>query len=294
MDDRLHAFVLPELGVRGAAVRIAAGHREIVERQPYAAGVARLLGEALAASALLIAGLKFSGRLSIQLQGAQALGLLYAECTSAGHLRGIARGGEDGPPDAGFVELRLDGLLVITLEPDASGERYQGVVPLEGAHLGEALEVYFAQSEQLPTRVLLAADEHIAAGLLLQRLPGEGGHGPVDPDGWNRAEHLAATVAPAELLSCDPELLLHRLFHDVPRIDAEALPLYPRCRCSREKVADVLRRIGREESLAAVQQSDKALVTCEFCGKTYRFDRIDIEALFLPQPPPEGGPASLQ
>jgi molecular chaperone Hsp33 len=209
-------------------------------------------------------------------------------------LRGIARGGEDSAPDAGFVELTRDGLMVITLEPDGSGERYQGVVPLEGAHLGEALEGYFAQSEQLPTRVLLAADEHVAAGLLLQRLPGEGGHGAVDPDGWNRAEHLAATVAPAELLSCDPELLLHRLFHDVPRVDADVLPLYPRCRCSREKVTDVLRRIGREESLAAVQQTGEALVTCEFCGRTYRFDRIDIESLFLPQPPAEGGPASLQ
>lgn len=294
MDDRLHSFVLPQLGVRGAAVRIAAGHREIVERQPYPAGVARLLGEALAASALLIAGLKLDGRLSIQLQGARALGLLFAECSSAGHLRGIARGGADSAPEAGFAELSRDGRLVITLEPDASGERYQGVVPLSGAHLGEALEAYFAQSEQLPTRVLLAADEHLAAGLLLQRLPGEGGHGPVDPDGWNRAAHLAATVAPAELLSCDPELLLHRLFHEVPRIDAEPLPLYPRCRCSRERVAAVLHRIGREEALAALQQSGEVLVRCEFCGTSYRFDRIDIEALFLPQPPPERGASSLQ
>lgn len=283
--DLLHAFVLPELGVRGAAVRLADGYREVLSHQPYPAAVGRWLGEALAASALLLTGLKFKGRLSLQLQGGGALELMYAECTSEGDMRGIARvAGFARELEGGFDVAAAGAVLAITLEPWQRGERYQGIVPLAGTSLAESLEGYFAQSEQLPTRLLLAGDGERAAGLLLQRLPTEGGHGlAADADGWNRVEHLLGTVAPPELLATDSELLLHRLFHDVERIARDPVPLHVRCRCSREKVADVLRRIGREEAFAASQPLGHAEVVCEFCGKTYRFDPVEIEQLFHPQ-----------
>lgn len=289
--DLLHAFVLPELGVRGAAVRLGAAYREVLSHQPYPPAAGRWLGEALAASALLLTGLKFSGRLSLQLQGGATLELLYAECTSEGDMRGIARlaEGEAGRKD-GFSTASTGAVLAITLEPWERGERYQGIVPLSGDTLGESLEGYFAQSEQLPTRILLAGNGTHAAGLLLQRLPAEGGHGqPIDADGWNRVEHLLGTLGPQELLATDSRLLIHRLFHDAQRIDRDPLPLHLRCRCSREKVADVLRRIGHEEALAASQPLGHAEVVCEFCGKTYRFDPVELEQLFHPQAP---GPSS--
>jgi molecular chaperone Hsp33 len=286
MTDLLHAFVLPELGVRGAAVRLGAGYREVLSHQPYPAAVGRWLGEALAAAALLQTGIKFTGRLSLQLQGGSGLQLMYVECTSEGDLRGIARVAET-PVDwsAGFSAATEGGVLAITLEPYQRGDRYQGVVPLDGESLGDALEGYFAQSEQLPTRLLLAGNGVDAAGLLLQRLPFEGGIAhAIDPDGWNRILHLLGTVNPDELLNSESELLLHRLFHETDRISRDPVPLHVRCRCSRDKVADVLRRIGRDEAFAASHDRGHAEVICEFCGKVYRFDPVEIEQLFLQLP----------
>ena len=285
--DLLHAFVLPELGVRGAAVHLGAGYREVLSHQPYPAAVGRWLGEALAAAALLQTGIKFTGRLSLQLQGGSGLQLMYVECTSEGDLRGIARVAET-PVDwsAGFSAATAGGVLAITLEPYQRSDRYQGVVPLDGESLGDALEGYFAQSEQLPTRLLLAGDGEHAAGLLLQRLPFEGGHEhAIDPDGWNRALHLLGTVDPQELLNSSSELLLHRLFHEADRSSRDPEPLHVRCRCSRDKVADVLRRIGQDEAFAASHELGHAEVICEFCGKVYRFDPVEIAQLFLTTPP---------
>jgi molecular chaperone Hsp33 len=292
MTDLLHAFVLPELGVRGAAVRLGAGYREVLGHQPYPPAVGRWLGEALAAAALLQTGIKFTGRLSLQLQGGSGLQLMYVESTSEGDLRGIARVAERAVDwSAGFAAATEGAVLAITLEPRQRSDRYQGIVPLAGASLGDTLEGYFAQSEQLPTRLLLAGDGVNAAGLLLQRLPFAGGNDrPIDPDGWNRVEHLLGTVQPDELLNSPSELLLHRLFHDVDRSSRDPLPLHVRCRCSREKVADVLRRIGREEAVAASHDLGHAEVICEFCGKVYRFDAIEITQLFLPTPPADAPP----
>jgi molecular chaperone Hsp33 len=287
MSDLLHAFVLPEMGVRGAAVHLGAGYRQMLGHQPYPPAVARWLGEALAAAALLQTGIKFTGRLSLQLQGGPALQLMYVECTSEGDLRGIARIA-DGSNDwsSGFAVATSGALLAITLEPYQNGERYQGIVALSGESLADALETYFDQSEQLPTRLLLAADGTQTAGLLLQRLPREGGHSAsIDPDGWNRALHLLATVSADELLHTPSELLLHRLFHETDRVSRDPMPLHARCRCSRIKVADVLRRLGRDEAAAATQDLGHAEICCEFCGKVYRFDPIEIEQLFLPEPP---------
>lgn len=286
MSDLLHAFALPLLGVRGAAVRLGAGYREVLSHQPYPQAVGYWLGEALAAASLLLTGIKFNGRLSLQMQGGEALKLVYVECTSEGDLRGIARCTEAAFDwSAGFSAASRDAHMAITLEPYENAQRYQGIVALAGDSLGDTLEGYFDQSEQLPTRLLLAGDGEHAAGLLLQRLPEDGGfRNGIDPDGWNRALHLLATVQTEELLNTPSEQLLHRLFHDQQRIDADPTPLHVRCRCTRDKVADVLRRIGRVEAVAAVEEAGQAEITCEFCGKLYRFDAIEVEQLFRAAP----------
>jgi molecular chaperone Hsp33 len=290
-DDRLTRFLLPEAGVRGVRVHLDDTWRQIRSRAAYPEGIARLLGEATAAAALFTGHAKVDGRLSVQLRGSGALRTLFAECTAAGTLRGIAQIDEDAPaPPQGLADLGPDPVLAITIEnPSPHGrdpQRYQGLVPMEGGDLRSAFEHYFAQSEQLPTRLLLAADEHRVAGLMLQKLPGDGG----DADGWTRACALFDTLAPQELLDWPRATLLHRLFHEeAPELLADK-PLQFGCSCSRERVEAMLESLGQEEAEAALADG-VARVRCEFCGQGYEFTPTDIAGLFAqgsaPMPAPE-------
>ena len=308
--DQLTRFLLDHAGVRGVRVHLDDAWREIASREAHPPGVALLLGQASVATALLTAHAKVEGRLSIQLRGDSGpLRLLFAECTAAGTLRGIARledaGEDDGEevgasalpaPDQGALDLRGLGdgaILAITIENPAPGGRepvrYQGLVPLEAATLAGALEDYFRQSEQLPTRLLLAADGTRAAGIMLQKLPGDSG----DDDGWTRANALLDTLAPHELLDWPVATLLHRLFHEEGVRLLDQRPLRFECSCSRERVADVLRSLGEEEARAAAAEG-VAEIRCEFCGQRYHFDADAIAALFTAGPPPFEAPGTLQ
>lgn len=281
-DDRdsLSRFLLPHAGVRGVRVHLDETWRQIRSREPYPEGVARMLGETCAAAALFTGNAKVDGRLSIQLRGKGALRTLFAECTAAGTLRGIAQMDEGAPPPQHLHDLGPDPILAITIEnpsPGGRDQRYQGLVALEGEHLAAAFEGYFQQSEQLPTRLLLAADEERAAGLMLQKLPGDAG----DDDGWTRAGALFDTLSHAELLEWSTETLLHRLFHeDDPELLARR-GLQFACSCSRERVEAMLQSLGEDEALAAVAD-DHAEIRCEFCGQGYRFTESDIAGLFIP------------
>lgn len=281
--DRLTRFLLPGAGVRGVHVRLHDTWRQIRERADYPAAVAELLGEAAAATALFTGHAKIEGRLSVQLRGTGALRALFAECTAAGTLRGIAQLDESGAPVSRDLRALGEGaILAITIEnPNPHGRdptRYQGLVPIEAESLAGAFEDYFRQSEQLPTRLLLAADAQGAAGLMLQKLPGDSG----DDDGWVRATALFDTLGPGELLAVPGPALLHRLFHEEePRVLAER-PLAFACSCSRERVAEVLASLGQDEARAALRDQGMAEIHCEFCGQQYRFDPDEIEALFAP------------
>lgn len=288
---QLLRFLVERAGVRGVFVRLDAAWEAIRSRQPYPAAVESLLGEAAAASALFTAHAKLEGRLSVQLRGTGALRTLFAECTSAGTLRGIAR--HEGEVEARPDSLRLAGdgaVLAITIEsqPPGAGEpvRYQGLVGLDADRLAEAFEGYFRDSEQLPTRLLLASRGGVAAGLMLQQLPG--GHG--DEDGWPRCSALFDTLGEDELLALDAETLLWRLFHEEGIRLLDDQPLGFACGCSQARVEGMLVGLGREEALAAAEEA-AAEITCEFCGQVYRLDRVEIEQLFRtspPTPPPPG------
>jgi len=288
-EDRLTRFLLPEAGVRGVRVHLDDTWRQIRTRSEYPDGIARLLGEATAAAALFTGHAKVDGRLSVQLRGQGALKTLFAECTAAGTLRGIAQFDEEAPAPEGLADLGPNPVLAITIENpsprDRDPQRYQGLVPLTGADLRAAFEHYFQQSEQLPTRLLLAADGDRAAGLMLQKLPGDGG----DEDGWTRATALFETLTEAELLALPGPTLLHRLFHEeAPEILA-GRDLRFGCSCSRERVESMLQSLGREEAEAAVADG-AARVRCEFCGQGYSFTPGEIEALFS-EPPQTPVPA---
>lgn len=299
--DALLRFLLEQAGVRGIHVRLDHTWAEIRERAAPPAVAVGLLGEAVAAAALFTGHIKVDGRLSVQLRGRGALRTLFAECTAAGTLRGIATLAEDADPDemppAGDAlrALGTDALLAITIEnPGARGQdpaRYQGMVGLDADHLSAAFETYFRQSEQLPTRLLLAADGDRAAGLMLQKLPGDTG----DLDGWERASVLFDTLSAAELLTTPAEVVLHRLFHeDGVRLLGDR-PLRFACSCSRDRVSAMLESLGEGESREAAAGNDGLVeVRCEFCGESYRFTGDDLDTLFAPRPTPWTPPERLQ
>lgn len=280
LDDVLHRFLLERAGVRGVLVRLGPSWREVASRADYPEAVGTLLGQSLAASAMLTGNIKFEGALSIELKSSGALRLLFAECTDQGRLRGLARW-NDPLPEPLVVSDLPGAVMAITIGHAERGQRYQGLVDLNHPNLGEALENYFNQSEQLPAKILLAANGEHAVGLMLQRLPGEGGHSAADDeDGWNRIEHLTATLGAEELLNTSPEQLLYRLYHEESVRLFEPRPLAFGCSCTRDRVESMLRSLGREEVEAALEARDGEIeVICEFCAQRYTFDRIDAEHL---------------
>ena len=292
-QDHLTRFLLPRAGVRGVHVHLGETWRRIASSDDSPPLVRGLLGEAAAASALFTGHVKVDGRLSVQLRGQGALRTLFAECTSAGTLRGIARMAEGAGDIVGLEGLGDDTLLAITIENPGigsrDGHRYQGLVPMDEPTLSQAFEAYFTRSEQLPTRILLAADDDHATGLMLQKLPADEG----DDDGWARASALFSTLGDAELLSTPGPELLHRLFHEESPELLGGRPLAFACSCSRARVEAMLASLGRGEAEAALVDGT-ATVRCEFCGQAYDFDAAAIHALFTPGRSPMEAPAGLQ
>lgn len=294
-SDQLTRFLIEGAGVRGVRVHLQDTWRQIRDRAEYPPAAAELLGEAAAAAALFTGHAKVDGRLSVQLRGNGALRTLFAECTAAGTLRGIAQLDEHGQVSRELKALGPDAILAITIEnPSVDGRdpmRYQGLVALESDSLAGAFEDYFRQSEQLPTRLLLVADERQAAGLMLQKLPGD--HG--DDDGWARAGALFDTLTPQELLDWSSGDLLGRLFHEDGVQVLGHKPLRFACSCSRERVEAMLVSLGVEEAQAAVEAAGgRALIRCEFCGQSYRFDSEEIASLFAVATAELAAPERLQ
>lgn len=279
-SDTLVRFLLPDAGVRGVHVHLDATWAEILSHAVYPPAAAELLGEAAVASALFTGHTKVDGRLSIQLRSNTAMRTLFAECTAAGTLRGIVQLADDGDAPRDLTTLGDDALLAITIENPGldprEPQRYQSLVGLTAAGLDEAFEDYFRQSEQLPTRLLLAADGTRAAGLLLQKLPGDEG----DNDGWSRASALFETLGKQELLDVAGNDLLHRLFHEEkPELLGER-GLRFACSCSRERVEGMLQSLGEEEARAAAEPTGAVEVRCEFCGQEYHFPLTEFAILF--------------
>jgi molecular chaperone Hsp33 len=281
--DSLHRFIFEDEGVRGELVQLDASYRATLKDRGYPPQVAEQLGECLAATSLLSATIKYQGSLILQAQSSGQLQALVAQATHDGTLRGLARWRPDLSADSSN-NLFGEGRLVITLQPE-KGEPYQGIVSLQSEKLSDSLEAYFEQSEQLRTRIWLAADQQTAVGLLLQVLPSK----PFDIDVWERLSLLADTVTIEELLTLDAETLLYRLFHEMGVRLLDSSPLAFRCRCSPEKIALALRAIEREELDEILHAQGRVTVDCEFCNRHYHFDKVDLEALLsasVTSPPP--------
>ncbi|MFA9459460.1 Hsp33 family molecular chaperone HslO [Thiohalorhabdus methylotrophus] len=286
MHDTLNRFMFDNTNVRGRHVALDATWKAALENTDYPAPVREVLGELMAASVLLIGTLKFRGTLKVEARGDGPLSLVVVQASSEKTVRGLARWQGPVPADGGLEErMGESGYLVLTLEPADEGQMYQGIVGLEGGSVAAALEEYFVRSEQLPTRIWLATDDGQAGGLLLQRMPDQAEQ---DPDAWDRTVHLASTLTDRELLGLPTNDLLYRLFHEeeVRVFDPEYVNF--RCGCSREKVAGMLRGLGRREVQETLEQEGEVRVNCDFCGKAYVFDAVDAEQLFANMPPSEG------
>jgi molecular chaperone Hsp33 len=302
----LHRFMFQGLPVRGQLVRLGASWREVLARRsraPCAPPVRALLGEMAAAGVLMQSNIKFDGTLLLQVYGDGPVKLAVAEVRSDLSFRATATVvGEvpDGARLEALLNVHGQGRCSITLDP--SGRRpgqqpYQGVVPLHGdrreplQQLAQVLEHYMLQSEQLDTRMVLAADDRTAAGLLIQRMPAQGpgrvsGERSEDQIGrnedFNRIAHLAATLTREELLGLDADTVLRRLFWEERVLRYEPRSARFACTCSRERVANMLRGLGADEVAGIVTERGEVEVGCEFCGQQYRFDAIDARAIFVP------------
>jgi molecular chaperone Hsp33 len=290
-QGELRRFVLEHHPVRAFWTRLDGPWRELCSLQRYAPPVERLLGEAVTASVLLAATLKFHGTLTLQLQGRGAVRLLVAQCTHDLRIRAVARIEAPVPEHAGFRELVGDSRLAVTIEAEEQGPRYQGIVQLEGETLSACLENYFATSEQLPTRIALTADAVSARGVLMQKMPSA----HVEREALELAAERAwqdvqenLDALPAGLLQqAGAEEVLRRVggIHD-GRVFAGTSVRFA-CRCSSARVAGLLRSLGRQEIDEVLAEQGVVTVTCEFCGRAYRFDAIDVERLFAAEPSPE-------
>jgi molecular chaperone Hsp33 len=276
--DHLYRFLFEHANVRGEIVHLKDTYQNVLARRDYPPAIRDLVGCALAATALLSSSIKFRGSLSLQIQGKSedGLSLLVVQATSQGGLRALARWSGEIAPQASLGELCPDGHLAITIDPD-EGDRYQGIVALEGDSLALTLDNYFQNSEQLPTRVWLVADAGQAAGMLIQRLPGEA----ADDDAWDRAEALTSTITGTELLELNAATIIHRLYHEEDIRLFDPVPFHFQCTCSRERVSDVLRSLGQEEVRDILQEQGQVEVHCDFCNQGYHFDPVDAERIFL-------------
>jgi molecular chaperone Hsp33 len=275
--DHLYRFLFDQADVRGEIVHLEDAYQGVIARRQYPPVIRNLIGRALAAAALLSSSIKFRGSLSLQVQGGeQGLTLLVVQVTTQGGLRAVARWRGELPAQAPLGELCPGGHLAITIDPE-EGDRYQGIVALAGDSLARVLDNYFQNSEQLPTRVWLAADEGRAAGMLIQRLPAA----TQDDDAWNRAVTLAETITEEELLRLNAPAIIRRLFHEEDIRLFDPVPFHFQCTCSRERVGEVLRSLGHDEMQDILREQGMVEVHCDFCNEGYRYDPVDIEQLFL-------------
>lgn len=276
MADSLRRFLLESTPVRGEIVHLDATWRAVLERRKYPAPLEKLLGEMMAAAALLSATLKFEGSLILQMQGSGPVQLLVVEATSQHTLRATAKW--EGELQEGNVRALLgDGRFVISIVPESGRQTYQGIVAMEGDSIAEVLEHYMAQSEQLETRLWLASDSQQAGGLLLQKLPSA----PImDADAWNRAIQLGSTIRREELLALPATEIIRRLYHEEDVRVFDSRPVAFRCSCSRQRVASMLRMLGHDEVRSIIEEQKSVEVDCEFCGRHYSFDSVDAEQVF--------------
>ncbi|MFN4988371.1 MAG: Hsp33 family molecular chaperone HslO [Burkholderiaceae bacterium] len=303
LADRLLRLMFDGGGARAHLVQLDRSWLEVACKHDTSPDVMRLLGEMSCASILLSASLKYEGSVILQIHGDGPVRLAVAECNAKLGFRSTIKMSETLEPAPGadwkaLVNQNNLGRFSVVLDPKIDNQHpYQGIVPLHEAGVAQALESYMQRSEQLPTRLWLACNGERAAGLLLQKMPHQGGTNKksdaqseaateASDDDWERLITLAQTVTAEELLSVEAETLLHRLFwQEAPKL-LEDKPVQFSCSCSRARVGRMLKTLGAEEVESILAEQGQVDVHCDFCNAAYHFDAVDCAALFTGEHPP--------
>ncbi len=292
MFDTLEHFYFQKSNARGSAVRLQESWQTILARRAYPKAVERLLGEMTAGAVMLAGSISYDGPVVLQVMGDGPVKMAMVEVSPQLGVRAVARLAEDAgdiPENAGLkdlVNVHGKGRCALTLvhpDPSRRTESYQGIVDLNGENVADALSSYMTKSEQVETRMWLSADAAAASGLMLQKVAAEGGKAPENefaPEDWSRVQTLADTITAHELLTLEPREILTRLFWEENPVMGEPRSPSFSCSCSEERVAGMIQSLGREEAENIVKEQGAIEVTCEFCGKTYRFDSIDVARIF--------------
>lgn len=275
--DTLQRFMFEHASIRGEIAHLDETYKTILNQRSYPPMVKQLLGEALVSCLLLTGSIKFEGDVTLQFRGDQRLPLLIVQCDHQLNLRGFAKyqkKGEDIDYNAAF----LNGSMSLTINQYNQTQAYTSVVPIGSLSMADNLMQYFAQSEQLASRVWLAVNEHSAAGMLLQLLPGQDTQ--QREEFWSYAVQIGQTISEQELLTLDNPTILHRLYHETELRLYSARSVRFQCRCTEEKMKQALTVLGETEVNSLLQEKGMVEVICDFCCRRYEFDAIDVTLLF--------------
>ncbi|WP_404973369.1 Hsp33 family molecular chaperone HslO [Vibrio campbellii] len=283
-NNVLNRYLFEDLSVRGELVQLDEAYQRIISSKEYPAALQKLLGELLVSTTLLTATLKFEGSITIQLQGDGPVSLAVINGDHDQKIRGVARWEGDIADDASLHDMMGKGYLVITIEPK-KGERYQGVVGLEGETLADVIEGYFANSEQLKTRLWIRTGEHEgkahAAGMMIQVMP----DGTGTPEDFEHLEQLTATVKNEELFTLPANELLYRLYNQDSVRLYEPQPVEFHCGCSRERSGAAIITVERAEINDIIAEEGSVSLHCDYCGTSYSFDEAEITELYAQAAP---------
>ncbi|KGK10034.1 Hsp33 family molecular chaperone HslO [Vibrio navarrensis] len=275
----LNRYLFEDLSVRGELVQLDEAYQRIISSKEYPAALQKLLGELLVSTTLLTATLKFEGSITIQLQGDGPVSLAVINGDNEQKVRGVARWEGEIADDASLHDMMGKGYLVITIEPK-KGERYQGVVGLDGDNLTQVIEGYFANSEQLKTRLWIRTGEHQgqahAAGMLIQIVP----DGTGSADDFEHLEQLTNTVKNEELFTLKANELLYRLYNQEQVRLFEPQPVEFHCGCSRERSGAAIVTIDKTEIYDILATEGYVSLHCDYCGTTYSFDEPQVAELY--------------
>jgi molecular chaperone Hsp33 len=275
--DTLQRFMFEHASIRGEIAHLKETYQTIMEQRDYPPMVKNLLGEALISCLLLVGSIKFEGELSLQFQGDKRLPLLLVQCDHQLQMRAFASYQAD-LERIDYAEAFLKGQMVLTINQYKQTQAYQSIVPIQSTSMSENLTHYFAQSEQVASQVWLAVGEDMAAGMLLQLMPGQ--DTTQREQFWEYAVVLGQTVSEEELLTLDNQTLLNRLYHETELRLYDSRSIRFRCRCSEEKMKEVLKILGEDESKKLLKERGNIEISCDFCNKHYSYDEIDITMLF--------------
>lgn len=275
--DCVQRFLFEKFAIRGELAHLDESFHNVMHQHRYPAVIRELLGEALIAVVLLADTIKFDGQLTLQFQSDGPVTMLVAKCDSKGRIRGLVTWDEEVLPMNVKTALGK-GQLVVTIEYDNKVQPYQSIIPIDHQTVSQALEVYFMQSEQLPTRIYTAVGHDHAAGMLLQVLPSE--LHSANQENWAEVITLADTLTHQELIELDNQTVLHRLYHehDLRLFDAKPIEFF--CRCTVERMQDAVRMLGHQEAYALLSTNKEIEVTCEYCNNKYAFDKLQVDEIF--------------